>query len=98
MVVCTYFHWRFSSSSIGILQADFCIGIPVGKEDGFRNWFNVKFIYSEKATKFSEISTLLLTTVHTVKSKVEISQNFVVFSEYMNFIGTELKLRRGFPV
>ena len=23
------------------LQADFCIGIPVGKEDGFRNWFNV---------------------------------------------------------
>ena len=46
----------------------------------------VKFIYSEKATKFREISTLLLTTVHTVKSKVEISQNFVAFSKYMNFI------------
>ena len=45
----------------------------------------VKFIYSEKATKFREISTLLLTTVHTVKSKVEISHNFVAFSEYMNF-------------
>ena len=45
----------------------------------------VKFIYSEKATKFCEISTLLLTTVHTVKSKVEISQNFVAFSEHMNF-------------
>ena len=44
-----------------------------------------KFIYSEKATKFYEISTLLLTTVHTVKCKVEISQNFVAFSEYMNF-------------
>ena len=44
----------------------------------------VKFIYSEKATKFREISTLLLTTVHTVKSKVEISQNFVPFLEYMN--------------
>ena len=45
----------------------------------------MKLIYSEKATKFREISTLLLTTVHTVKSKVEILQNFVAFSEYMNF-------------
>ena len=45
----------------------------------------LKFIYSEKATKFCEIFTLILTTVHTVKSKVEISQNFVAFSEYMNF-------------
>ena len=45
----------------------------------------IKFIYSEKATKFQEIFTLLLTTVHTVKSKVNISQNFVAFSEYMNF-------------
>ena len=45
----------------------------------------VKFIYSEKATKFCEIFKLLLTTVHTVKSKVKISQNFVAFSEYMNF-------------
>ena len=41
----------------------------------------VKFIYSEKATNFFEISTLLLTGT----SKVEISQNFVTFSEYMNF-------------
>ena len=45
----------------------------------------LKFIYSEKATKFFEISNLLLSTVHTDKSKVEISQNFVAFSEYMNF-------------
>ena len=45
----------------------------------------VKFIYSEKATKFCEIFTLLLTTVQTVKSKVKILQNFVAFSEYMNF-------------
>ena len=45
----------------------------------------LKFIYSEKATKFCEIFNLLLTTVHTVKSKVKISQNFVAFSEYMNF-------------
>ena len=45
----------------------------------------IKFIYSEKATKFCEIFPLLLTTVHTVKSKRKISQNFVAFSEYMNF-------------
>ena len=41
-----------------------------------------KFIYSEKATKFCEILTLLCIVV---KSKVKISQNFVAFSEYMNF-------------
>ena len=45
----------------------------------------VKFVYSDKATKFCGISTLLLSTLHTDKSKVEISQNFVAFSEYMNF-------------
>ena len=36
--------------------------------------------------KFCEISTLLLSYVVLVKNKVEISQNFVAFSEYMNFI------------
>ena len=45
----------------------------------------LKFIYSEKATKFCKIFPLLLTTVHAVKSKGNISQNFVAFSEYMNF-------------
>merc|ERR1712051_746623 len=45
----------------------------------------LKFIYSEKATKFCKISTLLLSYVVQVKSKVEILQNFVAFSEYMNF-------------
>ena len=45
----------------------------------------VKFIYSEKATKFCEISTLLLSVSTVDKSKVEILQNFVAFSEYMNF-------------
>ena len=45
----------------------------------------LKFIYSEKATKFCEIFTLLLTTVHAHKIKVKISQNFMAFSEYMNF-------------
>ena len=43
----------------------------------------LKFIYSEKATKFCEISTLDLSYVVTVKSTVEISQNFVAFSEYI---------------
>ena len=46
----------------------------------------LKFIYSEKATKFCEISTLLLSYVVPVKSKMEISQNFVAFSEYLTFI------------
>ena len=51
----------------------------------------VKFIYSEKATKFCKIFPLLLTTVDTVKSKGKISQNFVVFSEYMNFTCNVIK-------
>ena len=46
----------------------------------------VKFIYSEKAKKIFKMSTLLLPYVVPIKSKVEISQNFVAFSEYMNFI------------
>ena len=45
----------------------------------------LKFIYSEKATKFCEISTVDLSYVVPVKSKMEILQNFVAFSEYMNF-------------
>ena len=40
----------------------------------------VKFIYSEKATKFCEIFPLLLSRVHTVKIKGKISENFVAFS------------------
>ena len=52
---------------------------------GFLFLFFIKFIYSEKATNFCEISTVDLSYVVTVKSTVEISQNFVAFSEYMNF-------------
>ena len=48
----------------------------------------IKFIYSKKATKFCEISTIDLSYVVTVKSSVEILQNFVTFSEYMNFTKT----------
>ena len=47
------------------------------------HYFNVKFIYSEKATTFCEISTLLLSYLVPVKSKMEISQNFLAFSEYI---------------
>ena len=42
-----------------------------------------KFMYSEKATNFWEMSTVDLSYV---KSTVEILQNFVAFSEYMNFM------------
>ena len=50
----------------------------------------IKFIYSQKATKFCKISTILLSYVVPVKSKVEIAQNFEAFSEYKNF-NDELK-------
>ena len=45
----------------------------------------LKFIYSEKATKFCEIFTLLLTGTTYDKCDEKNSQKFVVFSEYMNF-------------
>ena len=45
----------------------------------------VKFIYSEKATKFYEISTVDLTVTTWDKSMVEILQKIVAFSEYLNF-------------
>ena len=57
----------------------------LGKKDCY-NSIIVKFIYSEKATKFCKIFSLLLSYIVLVKSKVKILQNFVAFSEYMNFI------------
>ena len=54
---------------------DFCFGIaPVQI---------VKFRHCEKVIKFEK----LLTVCTVVKSKGKISQNFVSFSEYMNFSG-----------
>ena len=44
----------------------------------------VKLIYSEKATKFCKSSTVDLSYVVPVRSTVEVSQNCVAFSEYMN--------------
>ena len=46
---------------------------------------NIKLIYSAKATKVCKMFTIDLSYVVPVKSTVEILQNFVVFSEYMNF-------------
>ena len=45
----------------------------------------IKFMYSDKATKFCEIFTFLLFYILPVKSKVKILQNFVGFSKYMKF-------------
>ena len=58
------------------------------KKDWLENAYFLTFIYSEKATKFCEISSLLLfypMYIVPVKNKVDISQNFLAFSEYMNF-------------
>ena len=52
----------------------------------------LNFIYSEKATQFCEILTLLLSYV--VKSKVKILQNLMAFSEYMNFTYYEVILNQ----
>ena len=52
---------------------------------GFHCTGKIKFIYSEKATKFCLIFPFLLTVCTVVKSKGKISQNFEAFSEYMNF-------------
>ena len=49
----------------------------------------LKFVFSEKGTKFCEISTSTVGTVD--KSKVEISQNFVSFLENTNFIEVGFK-------
>ena len=54
-------------------------------QKSFQKRISLKFIYSEKAAKFCEISTLLLSYVVPVKIKLEISQNFVAFLEYVNF-------------
>ena len=47
--------------------------------------YHLRKVNSEKATKFCKISTVDLSYVEPVKSTVEISQNFVASSEYMNF-------------
>ena len=53
------------------------------KEQINRGYDILKFMYSEKATKFCKISALLLTGATKDKSKVELSKSFVAF--YMSF-------------
>ena len=57
---------------------------PVKTADGLSSFLpgTLKFIYSEKATKFCKISIVDLSFLVKVKSTVEISQNFV---EHVNF-------------
>ena len=45
----------------------------------------IKLIYSEKVTKFCEISIVDLSVTTQDKSTVEIPQKIVTFSEYMKF-------------
>ena len=63
----------------------------MSKISAIENWSSIKFIYSEKATKFCKISSVDLSNVVPVKSTVEISQNFVAFSEYVNLNTTDDK-------
>ena len=78
-----YFSFTFCLITQGMWYKVFGVG-----SNTFYNPFiqNVlKFIYSEKATKFCEISTVNLSYVVPVKSMVEILKNCVTFSEDMNF-------------
>ena len=59
------------------------------------NFASLKFIYSEKAIRFWKITTVDLTGTTNDKSSVEISQNFVAFSEYINFQGAKFSLAKS---
>ena len=63
-------------------KSDWGLGYFVGL---LANEQSLKFIYSEKATNVWDISTVDLSYVVTIKSSVEVLQNFVAFSEIMNF-------------
>ena len=89
----SYSHYSACSlfmNSIEILQFHFSLRRLVSllslenKNQNFCLSNEEEFIYSEKATNFCEISTVDLSYGVTVKSTVEILQNFVGFSEYMN--------------
>ena len=66
--------------SCGMISLMLRIGWQVFKATFY---FVLKFIYSEKATKFYETFDW---HYWQDKSKVKILQNFVVLSEYMNFL------------
>ena len=50
----------------------------------------LKFTYSEKTTNFAKSPPNVLCLRNVEKSKVEISQNFVAFSEYTNFMSYQI--------
>ena len=76
---------HYNSKPGRLTPADFLLKMIGIKTLFFFQIMVLKFIYSEKATKFCVISIVDLSYVVPVKSTVEISQNFVAFSEYMNF-------------
>ena len=63
----------------------FGVYVIMTQQPSYFGIFGIKFIYSEKAKKFCEISTVDLTITTQDKSTVEVLQNFVAFSKYMNF-------------
>ena len=77
-------------------EYDYYIDANVRKNENVRSYLdkigtcnnissNLKFKYSEKATRFCKISTFILSVCTVDRSKVEILLNFVAFSEYTNF-------------
>ena len=68
-----------------VRQFAFQFYLTFGNKVQLDKWELIKFIYSEKATKFCKIFTLFLIGTTKDKSKLETLQNFVAFSECMNF-------------
>ena len=67
---------QITTFRILVWMANYCQFVcKVGISENFSLF--VKFIYSEEATKFRQISTLLLSYAMPVKSKVEILQIFL---------------------
>ena len=62
------------------LESGILFDISLKDRTAMVDLWQVKFIYSEKTTKFCEIFPLLLTVCTVVKSKGKISQNFAAFS------------------
>ena len=70
---------------------------PCSKKHLIRAYLDKVHIFWEDH-KILQIFTLLLTTVHTVKSKVKISQNVVAFSEFIIFNPTSTRSGRLCPL
>ena len=75
-VLFTFLLFRANKSNFSVCF----LGESTARQSAFRFYLTFK-----KASKFCEIFPLLLTVCTAVKSKGKILQNFVAFSEYMNF-------------